>query len=166
MVFEHERPGRYRLGQRTVVLIPMLAGDRAFVAGLDNSDLVWFGYPQPGCGSLWLGPREISNQDPLAVLLGLPRTRVLRFLSRPATMQEIAKALHYAPNTITFHCEHLERGGLLVEVGSSGVAQHPPQLGEPAGRAASAIEHRVVDAGDAQLGLGHCTGGGQLPSLA
>jgi DNA-binding transcriptional ArsR family regulator len=107
-------PGRYELGNRSLVLVPLVAGDRLLMSNVDCPDIVWIGYPMPGSGQLWERPAAIRRTDPLELLVGVPRAMILRFLTRRSTMGEVAESLQFAPNTITFHCKHLERTGLIT----------------------------------------------------
>jgi hypothetical protein len=108
------QPGSYELAGRSLVLVPMLAGDQLLLSNVDCPDVVWIGYPLPGAGQLWQAPPPIEDTDTLGLLMGVPRAAILRFLSRPSTMGEVAVGLQFAPNTITFHCNHLERTGLVA----------------------------------------------------
>ena len=107
-------PGHYVLGNRSLVLVPLVSGDRLLMSNVDCSDIVWIGYPVPGSGQLWEHPTVGKNSDSLELLVGVPRAMILRFLSRRSTMGEVAQSLQFAPNTITFHCKHLERTGLIA----------------------------------------------------
>jgi len=114
ITYHHPTPGDYHLGNRRVVLVPMVAGDHALISDFDQADLAWLGYPVPGLGNCW---QSVSPQpepdDRLGLLIGPQRADMLRLMDRPITMREIATALRYAPSTITFHCDWLEDAGLI-----------------------------------------------------
>ncbi len=107
----------HRLAGRELVLVPMISGTHAVVAGFDDDhETAWLGYPLPGLGNLWTGkePREpAAAPDQLSLVVGEHRARALRRLDQPASMSELASALGCAPNTATYHCDLLAAAGLI-----------------------------------------------------
>ncbi|WP_214410645.1 MarR family transcriptional regulator [Sphaerisporangium fuscum] len=112
--FPDTQPGRFYIGSRRLVLMPMLAGPTALVSHLDGPDLVWIGYPLPGVGALTSSPKPRGKDDPLVLLIGDVRAAILANLERPLTMGRLAELTHHAPNAITYHCDRLETAGLIV----------------------------------------------------
>lgn len=105
---------RHRLGDRRLVLVPMVAGDALF-AGVSRPDVVFIGYPLPGARSLARGnPVREQDIDALELVVGEVRASMLRCLDRPMTVGELATALQRAPSTTTYHCDRLVDAGLLV----------------------------------------------------
>jgi DNA-binding MarR family transcriptional regulator len=54
-----------------------------------------------------------SGADRLTVLLGPIRAAVLRSLHSPQSMGALAREVHCAPSTLTYHCDQLVAAGLL-----------------------------------------------------
>ncbi|MET9377543.1 winged helix-turn-helix domain-containing protein [Streptomyces sp. NPDC002992] len=107
-------PETFERAGRRVVLVPMVSGNGASVFSFDRPDAVWFGYPVPGLSTLWAGQYpEPTVGDALTLVLGTLRARILRGLSRPRTMGQLAAALVCAPSTVTHHCGQLEAAGLV-----------------------------------------------------
>jgi Mn-dependent DtxR family transcriptional regulator len=57
---------------------------------------------------------ERRSEDALALILGRLRAQTLRAATRPITAGRLAARLQCAPNTVTYHCAHLESAGLIV----------------------------------------------------
>ncbi|MFF8036361.1 ArsR/SmtB family transcription factor [Streptomyces sp. NPDC016626] len=106
-------PETFERGTRRVVLVPIVSGNGASVFSFDRSDAVWFGYPVPGLDTLWKAERAAPAKDPLELMVGSLRARILRELARPCTMGSLASALNCTPATATYHCGQLEAAGLL-----------------------------------------------------
>jgi DNA-binding transcriptional ArsR family regulator len=74
-------------------------------------------YPAVGIGTLWdqasATPEISDDTDPLRLLAGAGRARVLRALTRPATTGELAVLLGAAPAGVSSHLQRLRRAGLL-----------------------------------------------------
>ncbi|MGW4790899.1 hypothetical protein ACWEPC_00600, partial [Nonomuraea sp. NPDC004297] len=105
--------GTYELGERTIVLVPMLAGRDAVVLGLDDPGAVWIAYPVPGAASLWRRPAAPAKDD-LSALVGPVRAGLLHALDRPMTMSMLATDLRLAPSGLTYHCDRLRAGRLIT----------------------------------------------------
>lgn len=75
-------------------------------------------YPARGIGMLWDGAATADGDgtDPLSLLAGPGRARVLRALTQPATTLELAQRLAVAPAAISSHLQRLYRGGLLERI--------------------------------------------------
>ena len=114
IVYDHPTHGSYDLADRRVVLVPLVGGDHSLISDYDQTDIAWLGYPLPGVGNCWRSARPTDDDsDLLGTLIGPHRAAIMRLMDRPITMQEIARALRYAPSTITFHCDWLTDAGLL-----------------------------------------------------
>ncbi|MFI1722638.1 ArsR/SmtB family transcription factor [Streptomyces sp. NPDC020489] len=107
-------PETFERGTRRVVLVPIVSGNAASVFSFDRHDAVWFGYPVPGLDTLWKAEQAAPAKDPLKLMVGSLRARILRELTRPCTMGSLASALNCTPATVTYHCGQLEAAGLLT----------------------------------------------------
>ncbi|MBB4919867.1 ArsR/SmtB family transcription factor [Streptosporangium saharense] len=105
-------PSRYDLGDRKMILVPMLAGRDAVIVKLDHPEVVWIAYPVPGAETLWR-ERDPRAADELAALIGPVRAALLHTLDRPATMSALASGAGMVPSAITYHCERLVAAGLV-----------------------------------------------------
>lgn len=102
------------LGNRPLVLVPMVSGLRASAFNADLPDLVWIGYPMPAIGSLWeREPAAGLGGDPLGAVIGSVRAVLLRALSAPMNMSDAAALASCSATTMTHHCHYLERAGLI-----------------------------------------------------
>ncbi|MER7504468.1 winged helix-turn-helix domain-containing protein [Nonomuraea pusilla] len=115
-------PSAYDLGDRPIVLVPMLAGEDSVIVSLDGPGAVWIAYPLPGSAALWRRP---AAPDPapapaarvageLAALVGPVRARLLLALDRPMTMSALATRLNLAPGGLTYHCDRLRAARLVA----------------------------------------------------
>ncbi|MET8005293.1 ArsR/SmtB family transcription factor [Nonomuraea glycinis] len=102
----------FELGDRKLVLVPMLAGKDAVIVSLDGPDAVWIAYPVPGADSLWRKPAAPAV-DELSALLGPVRAHLLCALDQPMTMSILAMDLRIAPSGLTYHCDRLSAGRLI-----------------------------------------------------
>ncbi|MEV0618714.1 winged helix-turn-helix domain-containing protein [Nonomuraea sp. NPDC050404] len=107
-------PSVYDLGERRIVLVPMLAGRDAVILSLDNRDAVWIAYPVPGADTLWREPAAPAH-DELSALLGPVRADVLYAISRPMSMSMLAAGMRIAPSSITYHCDRLRAARLITK---------------------------------------------------
>lgn len=107
---------------RDLVLVPMIAGDEHYLVQRASEGPITIGYPLPGHAALWQSqkltdsgdlPRRSSAEDGVELLLGPARAAILRAVGTPRTAGQIAADLHYAPSTVTHHCNHLEQSGLI-----------------------------------------------------
>ncbi|MCA2230358.1 ArsR/SmtB family transcription factor [Nonomuraea aurantiaca] len=103
----------FELGDRKLVLVPMLAGKDAVIVSLDSPDAVWTAYPVPGADSLWRKP-VAPALDELSALLGPVRADLLCALEQPMTMSMLATAMQIAPSGLTYHCDRLGAGQLIM----------------------------------------------------
>jgi hypothetical protein len=106
-------PYRVELGDRPVVLVPLVSGRAASVFNLDEPARVWLGYPVPGLAKLGIRP-VAAAPDTLTLLIGPIRAAILRALDRPSSMGRLAKHLDAGPSTATYHCIQLASAGLVV----------------------------------------------------
>ncbi|GAA1678625.1 hypothetical protein GCM10009733_089370 [Nonomuraea maheshkhaliensis] len=104
---------RFDLGNRKIVLVPMLAGKDAVIVSLDHEEAVWIAYPVPGAESLWRRPAAPSR-DELSALMGPVRADLLCKIARPMTMSMLAVDLQVAPSSITYHCDRLRAARLIT----------------------------------------------------
>jgi DNA-binding transcriptional ArsR family regulator len=72
-------------------------------------------YPAQGIAELWPSRerRKARDDEGLAVLVGAPRARVLRLLTRPRTTSDLAGALRSSPSAVSPHLTALWAGGFL-----------------------------------------------------
>ncbi|MEV0385401.1 winged helix-turn-helix domain-containing protein [Nonomuraea sp. NPDC050643] len=103
----------YDLGNRKIVLVPMLAGKDAVIVSLDNEEAVWIAYPVPGAASLWRQPAAPAI-DELSALMGPVRADLLCAIGRPMTMSMLAADMKIAPSSITYHCDRLRAAHLIT----------------------------------------------------
>ncbi|WP_433511922.1 ArsR/SmtB family transcription factor [Nonomuraea sp. CA-143628] len=102
----------YELGNRRIILVPMLAGKDAVIVSLDHPDAVWIAYPVPGAESLWRRP-VAPAVDELSALVGPVRAELLCQLDQPMTMSMLASNVKIAPSGITYHCDRLHAARLI-----------------------------------------------------
>lgn len=100
------------LGDRRLVLVPLIAAHDALFIHLSEPDLLGIAYPVRGLGTLD-APEPVAT-DQLSVVLGVARARVLRGLDVATTMGQIAAHIGLAPGSATRHCDQLERAGLII----------------------------------------------------
>ncbi|GAA3236736.1 ArsR/SmtB family transcription factor [Nonomuraea helvata] len=105
-------PSTYELGERRIVLVPMLAGKDAIIVSLDHEEAVWIAYPVPGAQTLWRAPAA-PVPDELSALVGPVRADLLGALGRPMTMSRLAADLQITPSSITYHCDRLGAARLI-----------------------------------------------------
>jgi DNA-binding transcriptional ArsR family regulator len=94
------------------VLVPLLAGPGAAHVWYVDGELTHVAYPV--CEAWRLLDESAPPPAELDSLLGTPRTRILRFLDRPATAGRLAEALLAVPSAATHHLAILERAGLVM----------------------------------------------------
>lgn len=101
----------HALGDRRLALVPMLSPGRQLIVSFD-AELPFIGYPLPGSESGRVAASGTTT-DRLSVLLGPLRAETLRALQRPQPMGRLARQLHCAPSTLTYHCDQLAGAGLI-----------------------------------------------------
>ncbi|MET7337949.1 hypothetical protein [Nonomuraea sp. NPDC005650] len=109
LVIEGVAAGVHELGDRPLVLVPMLAGKDSLIVGLDDPAAVWIAYPIPTAGRLWR-----TDCDDLTELVGPVRAELLRTLDRPMTMTTLAGGMNMPPSSLTFHCDRLVAARLVA----------------------------------------------------
>jgi DNA-binding transcriptional ArsR family regulator len=106
---------RVQVGDRKIVLAPMISAAETIV--VENSDpvAVVVGYALPDGLAGWLpsGVPVRESTDGLATMIGQVRADVLRRLVVPMSMSALAAELNCAPSTATHHCNTLESAGLV-----------------------------------------------------
>lgn len=117
VIFDYPRPGHHEMGDRQLILAPMICGRSVLLSTFDPPDAVWIAYPARGLADLWTSPRESRPKgDPLELILGASRARLLRAVARPTQITMLASELVCAMSTATFHCSHLESMGLVTKI--------------------------------------------------
>jgi hypothetical protein len=102
------------LGNRKLVLVPMVAGANATTVTFDHPEVAFIGYPIPGIIPALSSPTHpAEHTDPLAVLLGLPKSTILRYLGSATSMGILAAAINCTAATAKFHCDRLSDAGLI-----------------------------------------------------
>jgi DNA-binding SARP family transcriptional activator len=107
-------PASFELGNRPLVLVPMLSGIRALICNLDRADTAWIAYPLPGAGQM--SCPEVSGRaasDLLGSVMGPVRAQILLAAEQPLTMSRLAGLSRLPPNVLTHHCERLAAAGLV-----------------------------------------------------
>ncbi|MFD3401250.1 ArsR/SmtB family transcription factor [Kribbella sp. NPDC058693] len=106
------------VGDRKIVLAPMISAPDSVV--VENSDpvAVVVGYPLPGALASWspAGLPVRESDDALATVIGHVRAEILRRLPEPMSMSRLAAELNCAPSTATHHCNTLESAGLVERI--------------------------------------------------
>lgn len=105
-------PYRVELGDRPIVLVPLVSGSAASIFNLDEPERAWLGYPVPGLERLGASPQ--SAADSLTLLIGPIRASILRALDRPTSMGGLTEHLAAGPSTATYHCSQLAAAGLVL----------------------------------------------------
>ncbi|MDX3101326.1 ArsR/SmtB family transcription factor [Nonomuraea angiospora] len=103
----------FELGDRRIVLVPMLAGKDAVIVSLDHDEAVWIAYPVPGAETLWQRPVAPALDD-LSALVGPVRADLLAAIGQPMTMSMLAAGMQVAPSSITYHCDRLSAAQLIT----------------------------------------------------
>ncbi|MGW6499550.1 ArsR/SmtB family transcription factor [Nonomuraea angiospora] len=103
----------FELGDRRIVLVPMLAGKDAVIVSLDHDEAVWIAYPVPGAETLWQRPVAPALDD-LSALVGPVRADLLVAIGQPMTMSMLAAGMQVAPSSITYHCDRLSAAQLIT----------------------------------------------------
>jgi DNA-binding MarR family transcriptional regulator len=102
---------RVGISEAGLILMPMVAGERASVVAGEYTSMGHLAYPARAA----LGT---SAEEPppaaLEALLGLPRAQILRALERPTSIGRLAEALHAVPSAATHHVDALEAAGLVA----------------------------------------------------
>jgi DNA-binding transcriptional ArsR family regulator len=96
---------------RRLALVPSIgAPDQLFVNGMEP-DVISIAYPLRGLPDV--SPVR-PVEDPLEVILGVPRAQILRLLREPLNVGMIAADLGVTPGAATRHCDVLLRAGLIA----------------------------------------------------
>jgi hypothetical protein len=81
---------------------------------IDRSDVVWIGYPLPGLDTFLAGRAPaVDPLDPLEMLLGSVRATILR-VAGGQPLGEIGRRVGCRPATLTYHCDMLDKAGLVL----------------------------------------------------
>jgi DNA-binding transcriptional ArsR family regulator len=107
--------GECRVDQDGLLLVPSVFSWPDVFTVHDEAWRASIYYPARGAGTLWEPLREERRRlrDPLALLAGSGRARVLRALAAPATTTELAVRLGASPASVSAHLQRLQRAGLL-----------------------------------------------------
>lgn len=110
-------PEDFALNTRALAFVPVISSSAPTLCELDRPDMVWLGYAMPGQGRLHdRGDHVPPRTDPLGIAIGPARARILRMLTTPATMTEVASWISATAPAATYHCRQLEDAGLLVRL--------------------------------------------------
>ena len=107
-------PATIDLGDRPLVLVPMLSGVRALICNLERSDAVWIAYPIPRMDTA--AAHKIGwpvRSDLLGSVMGPVHARILLALERPHTISQLGRLSRLAPSALAHHCERLAAAGLV-----------------------------------------------------
>jgi hypothetical protein len=116
IAFASQCTQRLPLGQRKLALVPLIVPGRHLIVGFDDPAIAYVAYtlaasdtaPRPGTS------QHSQPADGLTELVGPIRAATLRALDRPHTMTVLARSMHIAPSTLTYHCNQLVKAGLLT----------------------------------------------------
>ncbi|MEZ0110264.1 DNA-binding transcriptional ArsR family regulator [Catenulispora sp. EB89] len=111
---EDRYPEDFALAERTLAFVPIISSSAPTLCELDRPDLVWLGYAMPGQGRLHSAAATPARTDALGVAIGSARALILRTLTAPATMSDIAGWIGATAPAATYHCRQLEAAGLLT----------------------------------------------------
>lgn len=112
---EDRYPEDFALNGRTLAFVPIISSSTPSLCELDRPDMVWLGYAMPGQGRLHLREElDPPRTDALGVAIGPARARILRMLTTPATMSDVAGWISATAPAATYHCRQLESAGLLT----------------------------------------------------
>jgi DNA-binding transcriptional ArsR family regulator len=100
---------RVRLPPSGLVLVPLVAGERASIVARVDTTIRHIGYPVRAT----LASADTST-GALEALLGIPRAHIMRVLERPATVGDLATGLRAVPSAATHHVTTLEAAGLVA----------------------------------------------------
>jgi len=112
---EDRYPADFALGERVLAFVPIISSSAPTLCELDAPDMVWLGCAMPGQGRLHEpGEHVPPSTDALTIAIGPARARILRMLTAPAAMSDIAGWIDATAPAATYHCRRLEAAGLLV----------------------------------------------------
>jgi DNA-binding transcriptional ArsR family regulator len=94
-----------------LVLMPMVAGERAFLVAGEYTSVGHLAYPVRS--TFAPSPAE-PPPAALEALLGAPRVQILRGLELPRSIGQLAEALNAVPSAATHHVGALEAAGLVT----------------------------------------------------
>jgi DNA-binding transcriptional ArsR family regulator len=103
----------FELAGRRLVFVPTLARRRQLLVSFETPDVAYIAYTLPGSITAPAAARPDDDRDRLTSMLGPIRAEALRTLDTPHTMGALARTLHVAPSTLTYHCDQLVVAGLL-----------------------------------------------------
>jgi len=107
-----ERIVRAAVDDRTVLLVPTVAGPDALSGHLDQPGVLQLAYAARGSDELWAS-EPVSHAQELTALLGASRARILVAVRRPETTSDLAVRLGRSPANVSFHLQGLARMGLV-----------------------------------------------------
>lgn len=107
------------LGDRLLMLTPLVCDPSGVIADLGDAATVKIGYAAPGARAVWSSrPETVEQRNQLAELLGLRRAEILARLDAPATTTALSQDLRLAASTISEHLHHLMKLGLVARTRS------------------------------------------------
>lgn len=108
-------PSQFALNGRVLAFVPVISSATPSLCELDRPDMAWLGYAMPGQGRLHTAGDDIPPPgDALSTAMGPARARILRMLTVPATMKDVAGWIRATAPAATYHCRQLEDAGLLI----------------------------------------------------
>jgi hypothetical protein len=116
LIVRHRRDSLRDLGDRRLVLVPMICGPNGTAINFDLPKVAFVGYPVRGFVSTvgrWSRSTDRCS-DALTVVLGPARAEALRSTHSPLTMGQLAIELQCEAGTASYHCDRLESAGLIV----------------------------------------------------
>ncbi|ACU72283.1 transcriptional regulator, MarR family [Catenulispora acidiphila DSM 44928] len=112
---EDRYPADFSLQGRTLAFVPVVSSSAPTLCELDDPHQVWLGYAMPGQGRLHSSEDYVPPRtDALGTAIGRTRAHILRMLTAPATMSDIAAWINATAPAATYHCRQLEDAGLLT----------------------------------------------------
>ena len=109
--FEQHCSAAWTLDDRELLFVPLIGPPGRLIVDFDAPEVAYIAYSLPRAGS----PTG-AEKDGLTYLLGPLRSAVLRAASTGQKMGDLAKQVHCARSTLTYHCEELEAAGLVSRV--------------------------------------------------
>jgi DNA-binding SARP family transcriptional activator len=108
-------PTSVELGDRPLVLVPMLSGFRALICNLDRPDAVWIAYPLPMSRNSSPQATGQSRTALLESMVGPTPADVLTAAGQPLTISALAVRSGVAWNKLAYHCGRLAAAGLVQQ---------------------------------------------------
>lgn len=112
-IFFEQRCSAVRtLDDRELLFVPLVGTPGRLIVDFDAPEAAYIAYSLPCAES----PAEAEKDDGLTYLLGPLRSAILGAAGTGHNMGDLAKQVHCARSTLTYHCEELEAAGLVSRV--------------------------------------------------